>query len=262
MAIPALEYREQLLAQGCNEGLADAVLSLVGAARDDAEAEVIMKVGERIARSEQQLAEHVEQNAQQFHAIESAIRESAAETTRTLTAQIEQQTAETNRQIAETNRRGAQIEQQTAETNRRVAQIEQQVADLRLQTAETNQRVAQIEQQTTETNRRVAQIEQQVADLRLQTAETNQRVAQIEQQVADLRLQTAETNQRVAQIEQQVADLRLQLAEHGTDNERGFRELMQVFSKGQDRMIQGILGIAALIVGAVVAIISALAVFG
>ena len=234
MAIPALEYREQLLAQGCNEGLADAVLSLVEAARDDAEAEVIMKVGERIARSEQQLAEHVEQNAQQFHAIESAIRESAAETTRTLTAQIEQQTAETNRQIAETNQRVAQIEQQTAETNRRVAQIEQQ-------TAETNRRVAQIEQQT---------------------AETNRRVAQIEQQVADLRQQTAETNQRVALVEQQVADLRLQLAEHGADNERGLRELMQVFSKGQDRLIQGILGIAALIVGATVAIISALAVFG
>ena len=255
MAIPALEYREQLLAQGCEEGLADAVLSLVEAARDDAEAEVIMKVGERIAHSEQQLAEHVEQNAQQFHAIESAIRESAAETTRTLTAQIEQQATETNRQIAETNQRGAQIEQQ--------------VADLRQQTAETNQRGAQIEQQTAETNRRVAQIEQQVADLRQQTAETNrqiaetnQRVAQIEQQVADLRQQTAETNQRVALVEQQVADLRLQLAEHGADNERGLRELMQVFSKGQDRLIQGILGIAALIVGATVAIISALAVFG
>ena len=234
MAIPALEYREQLLAQGCEEGLADAVLSLVAAARDDAEAEVIMKVGERIAHSEQQLAEHVEQNAQQFHALESAIHESAAKTTRTLTAQIEQQTAETNRQIAE--------------TNQRVAQIEQQVADLRQQTAETNQRVAQIEQQ--------------VADLKQQTAETNQRVAQVEQQVADLKLQTAETNQRVAQIEQQVTDLRLQLAEHGADNERGLRELMQVFSKGQDRLVQGIIGIAALIVGATVAIISALAVFG
>ena len=91
MAIPAPEYREQLLAQGCEEGLADAVLSLVEAASDDAEAAVIMKVGERIARSEQQIAEHAAQNAQQFRDADSAIRESARDVTEQLkleTAQI------------------------------------------------------------------------------------------------------------------------------------------------------------------------------
>ena len=129
MAIPAPEYREQLLAQGCEEGLADAVLSLVEAARDDAEAAVIMKVSERIARSEQQLNGRLDEHAEQFHGLESAIHESAAETTRTLTALIKQQTAETNQRVAETN-------QQVAETNQRVALVEQQVADLKLSVTE------------------------------------------------------------------------------------------------------------------------------
>ena len=158
MAIPALEYREQLLAQGCEEGLADAVLSLVEAARDDAEAQVIMKVGERIAHTEQQLAEHAEQNDRQFRALESAIRESAAETTRTLTAQIEQQTAETNQRLAETNQQVAELKQQTA-------QIEQQ-------TAETNQRVADLNQRVTE----------QLGDLKVWVAE----------QLAEMKVQIAE----------------------------------------------------------------------
>ena len=223
MAIPALEYREQLLSQGCEEGLADVVLSLVEAASNDAEAAVIMKVGERIARSEQQLAEH----AGQFRDVDSAIRESALETTRALTARIEQQTAQTNQQIAQTN---------------------QQVADLNRQVADLNRQTAQLEQKT-------VQIEQQIA-------QTNQQVAELSRQVGELNRQTAQLEQKTANLEQQVANLRVELAELRVENERGFRELVQVFSKGQDRMIQGILGIAALIVGAVVAIISALAVFG
>ena len=133
MAIPAPEYREQLLAQGCEEGLADAVLSLVEAARDDAEAAVIMKVSERIARSEQQLNGRLDEHAEQFHGLESAIHESAAETTRTLTALIKQQTAETNQQVAETNQRVALVEQQVADLK---LSVTEQLGDLKLWVAE------------------------------------------------------------------------------------------------------------------------------
>ena len=160
--ILASEYREQLLAQGCEEGLADAVLSLVEAARDDAEAQVIMKVGERIARSEQQLAEHAEQNAGQFRALEPAIHESAAKTTSTLTALIEQQTAETNRQVADLKLQTAQIEQQTAETNQRVADLNQQFTE---QLGDLNQRF------TEQLGDLKVWVAEQLAEMKVQIAE-------------------------------------------------------------------------------------------
>ena len=127
MAIPAPEYRERLLEQGCDEGLADVVLALVEAARDDAEAEVIIKAGEQIAHSEQRLNgrldQHAEQNDRQFRAISSEIREAAIETTRTLTAQIEQRTAQLLQSAAE----------QRAETERQFSQVRSELADLRIE---------------------------------------------------------------------------------------------------------------------------------
>ncbi len=213
MAIPALEYREQLLAQGCEEGLADAVLSLVEAARDDAEAQVIMKVGERIAHTEQQLAEH----AEQFRTLESAIRESAAETTRTLTAQLEQQTAETNQQIAELKQQTAQIEQQTAETNQRLAETNQQVAELKQQTA-------QIEQQTAETNQRVADLNQRVTE-----------------QLGDLKVWVAE----------QLAEMKVQIAEQETKNEQRFTRMQGRLLQGAIGIAGLIIGATAAIIAAI-----------
>ena len=213
MAIPAPEYREQLLAQGCEEGLADAVLSLVGAASDDAEAAVIMKVGERIARSEQQLAEH----AEQFRTLESAIRESAAETTRTLTAQLEQQTAETNQQIAELKQQTTQIEQQTAETNQRLAETNQQVAELKQQTA-------QIEQQTAETNQRVADLNQRVTE-----------------QLGDLKVWVAE----------QLAEMKVQIAEQETKNEQRSTRMQGRLLQGAIGIAGLIIGATAAIIAAI-----------
>ena len=94
MAIPTPEYREQLLAQGCTEGLADAIISLVEAARDDAEAEVIIKLGGR-------LDQHIAQNDQQFRDVDSAIRKSARETVRDLTAELKLEVAQVLRIVAD-----------------------------------------------------------------------------------------------------------------------------------------------------------------
>ena len=166
MAIPAPEYRERLLAQGCNEGLADAVLSLVEAARDDAEAQVIMKVGERITRSEQQLNGRLDEHAEQFRGVESAIHESAAETTRTLTALIEQQTAQTNQQIAETNQRVAETNQQLADLKLSVAE---QIGDLNLQFTE---QLGNLNQQFTEQLGGLkVWVAEQIAEMKVQIAE-------------------------------------------------------------------------------------------
>ena len=82
MAISAPEYREQILAQGCTEG------------RDDAEAEVIIKLGGR-------LDQHIAQNDQQFRDVDSAIRKSARETVRDLTAELKLEVAQVLRIVAD-----------------------------------------------------------------------------------------------------------------------------------------------------------------
>ena len=85
MAVETSEYRKRLLAQGCDEGLADAVLALVGEARDDAVAEAIARTGEQVKTSDQVLAErlngHVGKTEGQFNSLMSTIRGTASDLT-------------------------------------------------------------------------------------------------------------------------------------------------------------------------------------
>ena len=167
MAIPAPEYRERLLEQGCDEGLADVVLALVEAARDDAEAEVIIKAGEQIAHSEQRLNgrldQHAEQNDRQFRDVAAEIRETAIETTRTLTAQIEQRTAQLLQSAAEQR---AETERWRAETDQRVAKLDERLTEMRVENERqfTEMRVEN-ERQFTEMR---VENERQFAELRIE----------------------------------------------------------------------------------------------
>lgn len=81
MAIPALEYREQLLAQGCEEGLVDAISALIEVAPNDAAAEVIMQAGEQAAGSEEmvikRLNAQISRNREQSSAVNSVLDEIA-----------------------------------------------------------------------------------------------------------------------------------------------------------------------------------------
>ncbi len=85
MAVETGEYRKRLLAQGCDEGLADAVLALVGEARDDAVAEAIARTGEQVKTSDQVLGErlngHVGKTEGQFNSLMSTIRGTASDLT-------------------------------------------------------------------------------------------------------------------------------------------------------------------------------------
>ena len=85
MAVETSEYRKRLLAQGCDEGLADAVLALVGEARDDAVAEAIARTGEQVKTSDQVLGErlngHMGKTEGQFSSLMSAIRQTASDLT-------------------------------------------------------------------------------------------------------------------------------------------------------------------------------------
>ena len=85
MAVETSEYRKRLLAQGCDEGLADAVLALVGEARDDAVAEAIARTGEQVKTSDQVLGErlngHVGKTEGQFNSLMSTIRGTASDLT-------------------------------------------------------------------------------------------------------------------------------------------------------------------------------------
>lgn len=105
MAVPTSEYRERLLAQGCDEDIADVFSALVDSVCDDAEcsdaeAEVLMKVGEQVARSEQlliqQLTDQIERSEQQYRTIDFAL----GEITRVVEEQAEQGAAGSRLEVA------------------------------------------------------------------------------------------------------------------------------------------------------------------
>ena len=252
MAIPAPEYREQLLAQGCAEGLADAIVSLVEAARDDAEAEVIIKVGERVAHSEQQLNgrldQHTEQNDQQFRDVDSAIRVSARE----LTDQINQHTAEIKMDIAEIEKRTAKLEEQFAdlrvENERRHG--EQEKASERRHAEMQDESKQRHAEQEKASERRHAEQEQMLIK---QESKNNERHAALLVALAE---QESRNEQRYAdqkaEIEQQLGEIRIENAEKEAAAERRF-------NKGQERLLYAAIGLAGLIVGAAAAVIAAVA---
>ena len=120
MAVQMSEYRERLLAQGCDEGLADAVLALVVEARDDAVAEALTRAEARSEHSEQVLGErlngHVEKNEGQFESLMSTIHGSANQLRATferrfteLSGKVEELRGELKAQKAENEARHAQL---------------------------------------------------------------------------------------------------------------------------------------------------------
>lgn len=137
MAVRASEYRERLLAQGCEEGVADVVLALADAVRDDAVAEAIMKAGEQIGHSEQLLGErlngHAEKNEGQFSAAMSAIRETASD----LIATFERRFAELSERIGVIEGMMGRLQGETAELRGEIAGQKGEIAaiEARLQGA-------------------------------------------------------------------------------------------------------------------------------
>lgn len=77
MTVPASEFRERLLKQGCEEDMADAIVALVEVAPSDGMAKVIMKAGERAACSEQlvidRLNAQISRNREQSLAVNSVL---------------------------------------------------------------------------------------------------------------------------------------------------------------------------------------------
>lgn len=145
MTMQASEYRERLLAQGCEEGVADVVLALANAVRDDAVAEAIMKAGEQIGHSEQLLSErlngHAEKNEGQFSAVMSTIRETASD----LTATFERRFAELSERIGVLEGRIGKFEGLIGRLQGEIAELRGEIAELRGELAGQKGEIAAIE---------------------------------------------------------------------------------------------------------------------
>lgn len=143
MAVQMSEYRERLLAQGCDEGLADAVLALVVEARDDAVAEALTRAEARSEHSEQVLGErlngHVEKNESQFSSLTSTIRGTANQLMATFERRFTELSTELSERIGKVEGdlkelRGT-VEGQVKELRGEIAElrgtVEGQIAELR-----------------------------------------------------------------------------------------------------------------------------------
>ena len=127
MALPTAEFREQLVARGFDEELADAIMVVAVAVRDDAVEEAVAKAMEQVAHSagllNGRIDSHDEKNEAQFQVIESTIREVAA--------QIRTEIADLETRIEK------RLTDFQTETERRLSKLEGQIAVLRAE-ADTN----------------------------------------------------------------------------------------------------------------------------
>ena len=132
MAMPTAEHRAQLVAGGCDEELADAILGVAVAVRDEAVEAAVARAMEQVAHSAGLLNGRIDsqdtKNEAQFQVIESTIREVASQ----IRTEIADLGAQTERRITdfqtETERRFTKLE---TEMERRLSNLEGQIAVLR-----------------------------------------------------------------------------------------------------------------------------------
>ena len=127
MAMPTTEHRERLVAGGCDEDLADAILGVAVAVRDEAVEAAVARAMEQVAHSAGLLNGRIDsqdtKNEAQFQVIESTIREVAA--------QIRTEIADLETRIER------RITDFQTENERRLSNLEGQIAVLRAE-ADTN----------------------------------------------------------------------------------------------------------------------------
>ena len=132
MTLPTAEFREQLVARGFDEDLADAIMVVAVAMRDDAVEEAVAKAMEQIAHSagllNGRIDAHDEKNESQFRVVESTIREVASQI-RTEIADLETRIEKRLTDFqTETERRFTKLE---TENERRFSKLEGEIAVLR-----------------------------------------------------------------------------------------------------------------------------------
>ncbi len=139
MAMPTAEHRAQLVAGGCDEELADAILGVAVAVRDEAVEAAVARAMEQVAHSAGLLNGRIDsqdtKNEAQFQVIESTIREVASQI-RTEIADLETRLEKRLTDFqTETERRftklETQMERRFSGLEGRVAKLEGQIAVLR-----------------------------------------------------------------------------------------------------------------------------------
>ena len=168
MVMQTAEYRERLVAGGFEEELADAIMGVAVAVRDDAVEEAVARAMDQVAHSagllNGRIDRHDEKNERQFQVIELTIREIAA--------QIRTEIADLGTQ---TERRLTDLQTQT----------ERRFTDLQ---TEMGQRLTNLEN---ENERRFSGVQSQIAGLEKENerrfSEVNAKIAKLEGEIAALR---------------------------------------------------------------------------
>ena len=130
MVMPTTEHREQLVAGGCDEGLADAIVGVAVALRDEAVEEAVARAMEQVAHSagllNGRIDSHDEKNAAQFQVIELTIREIAAQ----IRTEIADLGTQTERRLTKLE---TENERRFSEVSGKIAKLEGEIVALRAQ---------------------------------------------------------------------------------------------------------------------------------
>ena len=179
MATPTAEFRETLVKQGCSEAMADTIVGLAGAARDEAIERAVEQNGHSISMLTTRFESHEAQNEADLRAVMSTIRETAATITTEIKDELAKDRVLNERRFSEVQE---QFAKQSAEMERRFseqsAKTEQRFSDVR---SEMEQRFtkqsAEIEQRFSAVERRFSEVMSEITGLR---ADVDRRIGELE----------------------------------------------------------------------------------
>ena len=238
MVMPTTEHRERLVAGGCDENLADAIMVVAVAVRDDAVEEAVARAMEEVAHSagllNGRIDRHDEKNEAQFQVIESTIREIAAQ----IRIEIADLRTENERRFTDLQTEmGQRLTNLETENERRFSGVQTQIAGVEGQ---------------------IAELRGEMAGLRGEMAGLEGQIAELRGEMAGLEGQIAELRGEMAGLEGQIAELRGEIAALRAQGEANYERLQTTIH----RAALGVVGLVIAVTGVVVGILAATGAFG
>ena len=164
LATPTAELRETLVAQGYSEAVADAIIAVAGAARDEAIEQAAERNGHSISILTTRFESHEKQNDADFRTVESAIRETVANAVTELKDVTTELKDELTKEQVLNERRFSQVQTTFSQIREDIERrFSEQSAAIERRFSEVHSEIAKLDKQT---ERRFSEVMSESAKLR------------------------------------------------------------------------------------------------
>ena len=160
MAKPTAEFRETLVEKGCSEAMAEAIVELAGAARDEAVEQAAERNGHSISILTTRFESHEKQNEADLRSVESTIRETVANATTEIKEELAKERILNERRFSEVR---SEIAELGKETEQRFSEVERRFSEVERRFSEVHSEIAK---QGKENERRFSEVMSEIVGLR------------------------------------------------------------------------------------------------